>query len=153
VNGQAPKGDKGDSGENGAPGSIVIVTPFLANITTPVPIPGATLAALVQVAQFSLPAGDFVLTGTVDLAPTFAIGQQFTCQLKNYRNEVIDSSPIVIAGGQVRLVMQGIAHMYFTAPLTLNCGSDNSARLVRAQFIATQVDRLNPVVTVATPGN
>jgi hypothetical protein len=150
VNGQGPKGDRGD---DGAPGSIVIVTPFPTNITTPVPIPGATLAALVQVAQFSPSAGDFVLTGTVDLAPTLPIGQQFTCQLKDYRNEVIDSSPIVIAGGQVRLVMQGVVHMYFAAPLTLYCGSDAAARLVRAHFIVTQVDRLNPVVFVATPGN
>jgi len=132
---------------------MVIVTPSVTNITTPVLIPPATLAAPVQVAQFSLSAGDFVLAGTVDLAPTSPMGQQYTCQLKDYRNDVIDSSPIVIAGGQVRLVMQGIAHMYFTAPLTLNCGSSAAANLVRAQFIATQVDRLNPVVTVTTPGN
>jgi hypothetical protein len=157
---QGPKGDKGDKGEQGepgTPGSVTFVTEIYTGAeqtsdNTRHTIPGGSLAALVPVTQFYLPNGDFVLDANIDLAATLPIGQQYTCQLKvANQTDPVDSLP-VIYGVQTRLHLAGVVHLYSAALVTLSCGSDAPARLLKGRLHALHVDRINPSIT-GTPGS
>ena len=118
---------------------------------SPLTIPGGSLAAPSVVGRFNLSAGDFTLTTTVDLQPTLAIPQQYTCQMKVVgRNDLIDSTP-VLAGNAVRLVLTGLVHLDFSSQLELSCGADAPSRLGSAKVLALHVDVVNPAVAI-TPG-
>jgi hypothetical protein len=119
--------------------------------TTPFTIQGASLTALVQVAKFNLPAGDFVLDAVVDLQPTLAIGQHYTCQLQVAgRTDLIDSTPVE-AGSAIRLPLTGLVHLDIPSQIVLSCGADAPAQFIKGKIHALRVDVLNPLVTIA-PG-
>ena len=155
---QGPKGDKGDQGEQGLPGSITSVTqvytvPEQTRDNSRQAIPGGSLTALVPVTQLYLPTGDFVLNANIDLATTLPIGQQYTCQLKvANQTDPVDSLPIIY-GVQTRLNLGGAVHLYAPAQVTLSCGSDSPARLLKARLTALQVDHINTAITGMSGSN
>ena len=134
---QGQKGDKGEQGEQGLPGSItslfqVYTGPEQTSDNTQKTISGGSLTALVPVIQFYLQNGDYVLNANVDLAPTLPIGQQYTCQLKvANQTEPVDSLPILYAL-QTRVSLGGAVHLFSPTQVTLSCGSDAPARLLKA---------------------
>jgi hypothetical protein len=141
------QGPKGEQGERREPGSYTwatqIYTGDQTNDNERRTIPGGSLTALVPVTQLYLPAGDFILNANVDLAPTLPIGQQYTCQLKvATQTDPIDSLPILYAG-QTRLNLGGGVHLYMPAMVTLSCGADAPARLLKARLNALHVDQIN----------
>jgi hypothetical protein len=101
----------------------------------------------VPVVQLYLPNGDFVLNANVDLAPTLPIAQQYTCQIKVANQpDPVDSLPIIY-GVQARLNLGGAVHLYTPAQVTLSCGADAPARLLKVRLTALHVDRINQAIT------
>jgi hypothetical protein len=147
---QGPKGEKGEQGEAGRPGSILVsqalVGPETASLNTPLSIPGGSLTTLVPVAQFWLQNGDYVVNANVDLGSTLPIGQQYTCQLTApIQTDPIDSLPIIY-GLQTRLSLSGTVRLQSPTLLTLSCGSDAPARLLKARITVLHVDQINPAM-------
>jgi hypothetical protein len=140
------------------PGSITSVTQIYTGTDQTTDnarqtIPGGSLTNLVLVTQFYLPNGDFVLNANVDLAATLPIGQQYTCQLKvANQTDPVDSLPFIY-GLQTRLSLGGAVHLYTPAQVTLSCGSDAPARLLKARLNALHVDHINPAITGISGSN
>ena len=159
---QGAKGDIGDKGEKGEPGSNTSVmqrfvgqgktggqTGGLGGQTTNngrQTLPGASLTALVPVANMYLPAGDYVLNANVDVAPTLPTAQQYTCEL-TVANEVdpVDDLPIIYAV-QTRLSLSSVVHIYIPSKVTVSCGSDAPAIVLKARLTALHIDRIEPAV-------
>jgi hypothetical protein len=104
----------------------------------------------VLVVELRLPAGDFLLNATVDLANTIPIAQQYTCQLKVADTvEPIDYTPIIY-GLQTRLSLSGTVHIYVPTQVTVSCGSDAPARVLKGRLTALQVDHITAALSGAT---
>lgn len=144
VGAQGEKGDKGDPGGT-ATSVIQLVTQSPRNTAAAnQTIPGATLTALAPVANFSVPYGDYILNAAVDVRSTLITGQQFTCEVR-VANQVdaIDTVPETYAV-QTRLSLGGPVHIDGPTQVTLSCGSDAPARLLKVRLNALRVDHIEP---------
>jgi hypothetical protein len=109
-------------------------------------LPGASLTALVPVVQVYLPNGDYVLNANIDVAPTLPTAQQYTCEL-TVANQVdpVDDLPIMYAL-QTRLSLNTAVHLYIPSKVTVSCGSDAPALVLKARLTALRIDHIDPAV-------
>jgi hypothetical protein len=93
-----------------------------------------------------LSSGDYVLNANVDVMPTLPTAQQYTCEL-TVANQVepVDDLPIMYAL-QTRLTLSAAVHLYIPSKVTLSCGSDATALVLKARLTALRIDRIDPAV-------
>jgi len=122
-----------------------VVTPGLAgSVAFP-----AGLTKLAPVGAFSLTAGDYSVIATVDLSATLPV-QQFTCTLQGPNPAApIDRTPIVYSGASTRLTLFGTVSSNIPFAVTVACSSDAAGSASKTQIIATQVEHINPLTTLA----
>jgi hypothetical protein len=141
---QGPQGPSGQKGDTGAPGPAIggFVVGFLPQ-DLPVAIAGGTLTNPVPMGHFQLQAGNYAITGTVDLAPVVVNWQKYVCRL-----ELLGvAEPVDVAQAtytvETRLALSAVVHLDWQTRLNLSCGADGAAKLTRAKFSVVELDRVD----------